>query len=188
MVCEDLGARTDNSGREWVPGWCVADAGAVSGTPQLAASLPWAVNAGISCQLPWKMRSCSSHSTIARTIGSWRSASCSSVTWQGHIPSDGAAQVRVGVTAPENGDHLDRLNTSAVAGGGVPLLGPGQLPVGVGSSVAILAGPLVDRAAAAQEGRVGLLEDPPYHRIEQAHCAAEYLNAVRPRAGTFIGA
>ena len=26
----------------------------------------WLVNAGITCQVPWKMRSCSSHPTIAR--------------------------------------------------------------------------------------------------------------------------
>jgi len=57
------------------------------GAPQLTASPSWPANAGITCQVPWKIRSCSSHSTIARRTGSWRSASCSSVTWQGHIPA-----------------------------------------------------------------------------------------------------
>ena len=42
-------------------------------------------------------------------------------------------------------------------------------------------------AAAAEERRIRLLEDPPDHRIKQAHGAAEYLHAVRPLAGTFIG-
>lgn len=162
--------------------------GTVSGTPQLGASLPWAVNAGITCQVPWKIRSCSSHSTIARTIGSLAFG----ILLVGHLagphPSGGTPQMRVSVAAPEHGDHLDRLHTSAVAGGGVPLLGPGQLPVSVGSAVAILANMLVDRAIAAQERRVGLLEDPPHHRINQAHGAAENIDAFRPLAGTFIGA
>jgi hypothetical protein len=56
-----------------------------------------------------------------------------------------------------------------------------------GPAVAILASMLVDRATAAQEGHVGLLKDPPHHRIKQAHRAAENLHAFRPLAGTFIG-
>src|SRR5229473_3142745 len=55
------------------------------------------------------------------------------------------------------------------------LAGPGQLPVCVGSAIAIVTGPVVDRATAAQEDRVRLLEDPPHNRIKQAHGAAEYL-------------
>src|SRR5215471_9072715 len=109
----------------------------------------------------------------------------------GHLagphPGGRAPQMRVSVAAPEHGDHLDRLNASAVAGGGVPLPGPGQLPVCVNSAVAILARMLVDRAAAAQERRVRLLQDPPYHRIKQAHGTAEHLHALRPLAGTLIG-
>jgi len=46
---------------------------------------------------------------------------------------------------------------------------------------------LVDRAAAVQERLVRLLEDPPHHRIKQAHGTAEHLHAFRPLAGTFIG-
>ena len=109
----------------------------------------------------------------------------------GHLagphPGDRATQVRVGVAAPEHGDHLDRLNASAAAGGGVALLGPGQLPVCVGSAIAIVASPVVDRATAAQEGHVRLLEDPPHHGIKQAHGVAEYLDAFGPLAGAFVG-
>jgi hypothetical protein len=46
---------------------------------------------------------------------------------------------------------------------------------------------LVDRAAAAQERRVRLLKDPPYHRIKQAYGTAEHLHAFRPLVGAFIG-
>jgi len=35
---------------------------------------------------------------------------------------------------------------------------------------------------------VSLLEDPPHHRIEQAHGAAEDLDPVRPLAGALVGA
>jgi hypothetical protein len=71
----------------------------------------------------------------------------------GHLagphPGDRATQVRVGVAAAEHGDYLYRLNASTLAGGRVPLLGPGQFPVCVGSAIAIVSGPVVDRAAAA---------------------------------------
>jgi hypothetical protein len=91
----------------------------------------------------------------------------------GHLagphPGDGATQVRVGGATPEYRDHLYRLNAPAVAARGVPLLGPRQLPVRVGSAIAIVAGPLVDRASATQEGRVGLFEDAPHNGIKQAH-------------------
>ena len=105
----------------------------------------------------------------------------------GPHPCDRATQVRVGVAAAEHGDHLDRLNASAVPRSGVPLLGPGQLPVHVGSAIAILTGLVVDRATAAQEDRVRLLEDPPHNRIKQAQGAAEYLDPFRPLAGAFVG-
>ncbi len=105
----------------------------------------------------------------------------------GPHPGDRATQVRVGVAAAEHCDHLDWLNASAVARGSVPLLGPGQLPVCVGSAIAIVTGPVVDRATAAQEDRVRLLEDPPHNRIKQAHGAAEYLYPFRPLAGALVG-
>src|SRR5262249_31830600 len=89
--------------------------------------------------------------------------------------------------APEHGDHLDWLNAAAVTGGGMPLLWPRQLPVCVRSAIAVLARHVADRATAAQEGRIGLLEDPPHHRIEQAHGAAEDAHAFRPLAGAFVG-
>ncbi len=106
----------------------------------------------------------------------------------GPHPGDRATQVRVGVAAPEHSDHLNRLNAPAVAAGGVPLLRPRQLPVRVGSAIAIVAGPVVDRAIATQEGRVGLFEDPPHNGIKQAHGAAEDRYPVRPRAGAFVAA
>jgi hypothetical protein len=105
----------------------------------------------------------------------------------GPHPGDRAAQVRVGAAAAEHRDHLDRLDASAVPRGGVPLLGPGQLPVGVGSAIAIIPGPVVDRAAAAQETRVRLVQDPPHDRIKQAHRAAEDLDPFRPGAGALVG-
>jgi hypothetical protein len=89
--------------------------------------------------------------------------------------------------APEHGDYLDRLDASAVPGGGVSLLGPGQFPAGVGAAVAIFARVAVDGAGAAQEGRVYLVVDPPHHWVKQAHSAAEYLHAFRPPAGTLVG-
>lgn len=109
----------------------------------------------------------------------------------GHLagphPGDRATQVRVGVAAAEHCDHLDRLNASAAARSGVALRGPGQLLVGVGAAVAIVPSPVMDRAAAAQEDRVRLLEDPPHDRIKQAHGAAEDLDPFRPLAGAFVG-
>ena len=109
----------------------------------------------------------------------------------GHLagphPGDRATQMGVRVAAPEHGDHLDRLNAPAVAGRGAPLLWPRQLPVCVGSAIAVLASHVVDGATAAQEGRVGLLEDPPHNRIEQTHGAAEDAHAFRPLAGAFVG-
>ena len=158
-----------------------------SGACQVAASASWLVNAGITCQVPWKMRSCNSHSIIARRIGSCRSGVGRVAHLAGPHPGHRAAQVRVGAAAPEHRDHLDRLDAPAVPPGGVPLLGPRQLPVGVGPAVAILTGPVVDSAAAAQEDRVGLLEDPPHDWIEQAHGAAEDLDPVRPLPGAFVG-
>ena len=109
----------------------------------------------------------------------------------GHLagphPGGRAAQMRVGGAAPEHGDYLDRLDASAMPGGGVSLLRPGQFPVGVGAAVAIFARMVVDGAAAAQEGRVCLVEDPPHHRVKQAHSTAEYLHAFRPLAGALVG-
>ena len=40
----------------------------------------------------------------------------------------------MGVAAPEHRDHLYRLNAPAVAYVGMPLLGPGQLPVCCGAA------------------------------------------------------
>jgi deoxyribonuclease V len=60
--------------------------------------------------------------------------------------------------------------------------------VRVRSAIAIVAGPVVDRAAAAQEGHVGLFEDPPHDGIEQAHSAAEDRYPFRPRPGAFVAA
>jgi hypothetical protein len=57
----------------------------------------------------------------------------------------------------------------------------------VGSAVAVLTSVVVDRASAAQEDRVGMLEDPPHHRIQQAHRAAEDLDPFRPLPGAFVG-
>jgi deoxyribonuclease V len=110
----------------------------------------------------------------------------------GHLagphPSDRATQVRVGGAAPEHRDHLYRLNAPAVAARGVPLLGPRQLPVRVGSAIAIVAGPVVDRATATQEGRVGLVEDAPHDGIKQVHGAPEDRHPFRPLAGAFVAA
>jgi hypothetical protein len=109
----------------------------------------------------------------------------------GHLagphPGDRATQVRVRVATPEHGDHLHRLNASAVAGGGVPLLRPRQLPVCIHSAIAIIASPMVDRATAAQEGHVCLIKNPPHNRIKQANGAVEYLYAFRPLTGAFVG-
>ena len=73
----------------------------------------------------------------------------------GHLagphPGGRATQVRVGGAAPEHGDHLYRLDAPAVPGGGFPLLGPGQFPVGVGAAVAIFARVVVDGAGARRK-------------------------------------
>jgi len=56
----------------------------------------------------------------------------------------------------------------------------------VGPAIAILARLVVDRAAAAQERRVRLLEDPPHHRIKQARRLAEDAHPVRPLHSALI--
>lgn len=56
----------------------------------------------------------------------------------------------------------------------------------VGSTVAILADPVVDAATAGKEHRVCFVQDPPHDRIEQAHGTPEDPYPFRPLTGALI--
>ena len=103
----------------------------------------------------------------------------------GPHPGHCATQMRVGVAAPEHGDHLNRLHPPG-ARRGVPLLRPGQLPVRERPAVAVVTGVQVDGAAAAQEDRVRLVENSPHDGIKQRDGAAEDLDPLGPLAGPLI--
>ncbi len=93
--------------------------------------------------------------------------------------------MRVGVAAPEHGDHLNGLHPPG-ARCGVSLLRPGQLPVRERPAVAVVTGVEMDGAAAAQEDRVRLVKDPPHDRIQQANGAAEDRDPLGPCAGSLV--
>src|SRR6266508_3355361 len=125
------------------------------------------------------MRWCSSASTIARTIGSCRSASAWLVTCNGQSP------VRVGEAGGEPGDHLDGRDAVAAADvGRRPLLWPRQLPAGGPAAVQLLGqAVLANLTAAVEQGGVRLLEDQARHRAKELDRPPEQLDPLCPRPG-----